>query len=244
MNKNTKKVNNFKEVVAEYKNEMKFDEIKKANEELKSANVKGLNAELLILDCELKRAELFAKSFKWFDTKGQQLLKDKGHKVTKIGFAKDIHEVGNDKFYQAVRIGNMDKTNQKMYRDGIRKNLFSRNLKQLDSVAKSERKFKKPEEIADFLKPIKKEDTHKILYSFRSDANENQVKAIYKSNKKLTIGNKNDLKEVKKELESMLKIVDSEINKINQQIEKYEFKKAKEEFTENEILQGTQAELV
>lgn len=244
MNKNTKKANNFKEVVAEYKNEIKFEEIKKANEDLKSANVKGLNAELLILDCELKRAELFAQSFKWFDTKGQQLLKDKGHKVTKVGFAKDVHEVGNDKFYQAVRIGNMNKTNQKIYRDGIRKNLFSRNLKQLDTVAKSERKFKKPEEIAEFLKPTKKEDTHKILYSFRSDANENQVKAIYKSNEKLTIGNKNDLKEVKKELEAMLKIVNSEIDKISQQIEKYELRKAKEEFSENEILQGTQAELV
>ena len=187
---------------------------------------------------------ILSKSFKWFDTKGQQLLKEKGHKVTKVGFAKDVHKVGNDKFYQAVRIGNMNKTNQKIYRDGIRKNLFSRNLKQLDTVAKSERKFKKAEEIAEFLKPTKKEDTHKILYSFRSDANENQVKAIYKSNEKLTIGNKNDLKEVKKELEAMLKIVNSEIDKISQQIEKYEFKKAKEEFSENEILQGTKAELV
>jgi len=250
MNKNTKNVNDLKEVVNEYKNEMKFAEIQKANEELKSANVKGLNAELLILDCELKRADLFAKSFRWFDTKGQQLLKEKGHKVTKVGFAKDIHEVGNDKFYQAVRIGNMDKTNQKIYRDGIRKNLFSRNLKQLDTIAKSERKFKKAEEIAEFLKPTKKEDTHKILYSFRSDANENQVKAIYKSNEKLTIGNKNDLKQVKEELEAMLKIVNSEIDKTAKVIEQYEnkknkhFKKAKEIFSESEILQGVTAELV
>lgn len=251
MSKNTKKeVRNLKEVASEYAKEIKFNEIENANKQLKNANLQGIKAEVLILDCEIKRADLFNESFKWFETKGQQLFKNKGHKVTKVGFAKEIHEVGNDKFYQAVRIGKMNKANRKLYREGVEKSLFTRNLKQLDQVAKSERKFKKAEEIAEFLKPIKKEDTHKILYSFRSDANESQVKAIYKSNEQLTIGNKNDLKQVKEELEAMLKIVNAEIDKTAKVVEQYEkqknkhFKKAKEVFTESEILQGATVELV
>jgi hypothetical protein len=158
--------------------------------------------------------------------------------------------MANNLFYQSSRIGAMNKTNRNLYRDCVRLNLTTSNLKDLDKLSKSQSEFKNTDEIIEFLKPTKKEDTHKILYSFRSDANENQVKAIYKSDKKLTIGNKNDLKQVKEELEAMLKIVNSEIDKTAKVVKQYEnqknehFKQAKEVFTESEILQGATAELV
>jgi len=70
-------------------------------------------------------------------------------------------------FYQSSRIGAMNKTNRDLYRDAVRLNLTTSNLKDLDKLSKSQSEFKNTDEVIEFLKPTKKEDTHKILYSLR-----------------------------------------------------------------------------
>ncbi len=247
---NTKKTTSVSNLNKLYAKDLKLTEIKKVSKEVLKSQSESHEIELLILDQQIKRSELINQSLNFWNETGKQMYKENGHKLTNKQFASDVHGMQNNLFYQSSRIGAMNKTNRDLYRDCVRLNLTSSNLKELDKLSKSENEFKNTDEVLEFLKPTKKEDTHKILYSFRSDANENQVKAIYKSNKKLTIGNKNDLKQVKEELEAMLKIVNSEIDKTAKVVKQYEnqknehFKKAKEVFTESEILQGATAELV
>ncbi len=247
---NTKKQTTIANLNKLYSKDLKLNEIKEVSKEVLKSEANANEIELLILDQQIKRSDLINESLKYWNETAKQMYKENGHKLTNKEFASDVHGMANNLFYQSSRIGAMNKTNRKLYRDCVRLNLTTSNLKDLDKLSKSESEFKNTDEIIEFLKPTKKEDTHKILYSFRSDANENQVKAIYKSNKKLTIGNKNDLKQVKEELEAMLKIVNSEIDKTAKVVKQYEkqknkhFKKAKEVFTESEILQGATAELV
>ena len=247
---NTKKTTSVSNLNKLYEKDLKLNEIKKVSKEVLKSQGESHEIELLILDQQIKRSELINQSLNFWNETGKQMYKESGHKLTNKQFASDVHGMANNLFYQSSRIGAMNKTNRDLYRDCVRLNLTSSNLKELDKLSKSQSEFKNTDEVLEYLKPTKKEDTHKILYSFRSDANENQVKAIYKSNKNLTIGNKNDLKQVKEELEAMLKIVNSEIDKTAKVVKQYEkqknkhFKKAKEVFTESEILQGTKEELV
>lgn len=247
---NTKKQTSVSNLNKLYAKDLKLNEIKKVSKEVLKSQGESHEIELLILDQQIKRSNLINQSLNFWNETGKQMYKENGHKLTNKQFASDVHGMQNNLFYQSSRIGAMNKTNRDLYRNCVRLNLTSSNLKELDKLSKSQNEFKNTDEVLEFLKPTKKEDTHKILYSFRSDANENQVKAIYKSNKKLTIGNKNDLKQIKEELEAMLKIVNSEINKTAKVVKQYEnqknehFKKAKEVFTESEILQGATAELV
>ena len=238
---NTKKQTSVSNLNKLYAKDLKLTEIKKVSKEVLKSEANANEIELLILDQQIKRSELINQSLKFWNETGKRMYKENGHKLTNKEFASDVHGMANNLFYQSARIGAMNKPNQKLYRDCVRLNLTPSNLKDLDNLSKSQSEFKNTEEVIEFLKPTKKEDTNKILYSFRSDANESQVKAIYKSNKKLTIGNKNDLKQVKEELEAMLKIVNSEIENTAKVVKQYEnqknehFKKASEEL---EILQG------
>jgi len=247
---NTKKTTSVSNLNKLYAKDLKLTEIKKVSKEVLKSQSESHKIELLILDQQIKRSELINQSLNFWNETGKQMYKENGHKLTNKQFASDVHGMQNNLFYQSSRIGAMNKTNRDLYRDCVRLNLTSSNLKELDKLSKAQSEFKNTDEVIEFLKPTKKEDTHKILYSFRSDANENQVKAIYKSNNQLTIGNKNDLKQVKEELEAMLKIVNAEIDKTAKVVKQYEnqknkhFKKAKEIFTESEILQGATAELV
>jgi len=238
---NTKKQTTIANLNKLYSKDLKLTEIKKVSKDVQKSQSEGHKIELLILDQQIKRSELINESLNYWNETGKQMYKDAGHKLTNKEFASDVHNMANNLFYQSSRIGAMNKTNRDLYRDCVRLNLTTSNLKDLDKLSKSQNEFKNTDEIIEFLKPTKKEDTHKILYSFRSDATESQVKAIYKSDKKLTIGNKNDLKQVKEELEAMLKIVNYEIDKTAKVVKQYEnqknehFKKASEEI---EILQG------
>lgn len=238
---NTKKTTTISNLNKLYAKKLKLNEIKEVSKEVQKSQSEGHKIELLILDQQIKRSNLINESLKYWNETGKQMYKDAGHKLTNKEFASDVHGMQNNLFYQSARIGAMNKTNRDLYRDAVRLNLTASNLKDLDKLSKSQSEFKHTDEVLEYLKPTKKEDTNKILYSFRSEANESQVKAIYKSNNQLTIGNKNDLKQVKEELEAMLKIVNSEIDKTAKVVEQYEsqknehFKKASEEI---EILQG------
>lgn len=247
---NTKKTTTISNLNKLYSKHLKLNEIKEVSKEVLKSQSESHEIELLILDQQIKRSNLINESLKYWNETGKQMYKDAGHKLTNKQFASDVHNMANNLFYQSSRIGAMNKPNRDLYRDCVRLNLTTSNLKDLDKLSKSQSEFKNTDEILEYLKPTKKEDTNKILYSFRSEANESQVKAIYKSNEQLTIGNKNDLKQVKEELEAMLKIVNAEIDKTAKVVKQYEkqknkhFKKAKEVFTESEILQGANAELV
>lgn len=238
---NTKKTTSVSNLNKLYAKDLKLTEIKKVSKDVQKSQSEGHKIELLILDQQIKRSELINQSLNFWNETGKQMYKENGHKLTNKEFASDVHGMANNLFYQSARIGAMNKTNRDLYRDCVRLNLTTSNLKELDKLSKAQNEFKNTDEIIEYLKPTKKEDTHKILYSFRSDANESQVKAIYKSNEQLTIGNKNDLKQIKEELEAMLKIVNSEIDKTAKVVKQYEnqknehFKQASEEL---EILQG------
>ena len=240
---NTKKQTTITNLNKLYAKDLKLTEIKKVSKDVQKSQSEGHKIELLILDQQIKRSELINQSLNFWNETGKRMYKENGHKLTNKQFASDVHGMQNNLFYQSARIGAMNKTNRDLYRDCVRLNLTTSNLKDLDKLSKSESEFKNTNEVLEYLKPTKGEDTHKILYSFRSEANESQVKAIYKSNNQLTIGNKNDLKQVKEELEAMLKIVKAEIDKTAKVVEQYErqknehFKQASEEL---EILQGLQ----
>ncbi len=237
---NTKKQTTIANLNKLYAKDLKLTEIKKVSEEVLKSEANANEIELLILDQQIKRSNLINESLKYWNETGKQMYKDAGHKLTNKQFASDVHGMANNLFYQSARIGAMNKTNQKLYRDCVRLNLTTSNLKDLDKLSKSESEFKNTDEIIEFLKPTKKEDDVKKLWSIVGEVDDRQVKAT-KNTKGLKVGAKNDLRELKQILLIALNDVETEINKTAKVVKQYEnqknehFKKASEEL---EILQG------
>ena len=241
---NTKKTTSVSNLNKLYSKDLKLNEIKKVSKEVLKSQGESQKIELAILDNQIKRSNLINESLKYWNETGKQMYKDAGHKLTNKEFASDVHGMANNLFYQSSRIGAMNKTNRDLYRDAVRLNLTPSNLKDLDKLSKSESEFKNTDEVIEFLKPIKKEDDAKKLWSIIGEVDDRQVKAT-KNTKGLKVGTKNDLHEVKRLLLIAIKDVETEIEKTAKVVEQYEnqknehFKKAKEVFTESEILQGT-----
>ena len=237
---NTKKTTSVSNLNKLYAKDLKLTEIKKVSKDVQKSQSEGHKIELLILDQQIKRSDLINQSLKFWNETGKQMYKDAGHKLTNKEFASDVHGMANNLFYQSARIGAMNKPNQNLYRDAVRLNLTPSNLKDLDKLSKSENEFQNTDEVIEFLKPTKKEEDVKKLWSVVGEVNDRQVKAT-KNTKELKVGTKNDLHEVKRLLLIALKDVETEIEKTAKIVEKYEnqktehFKKASEEI---EILQG------
>jgi len=236
---NTKKtsVSNLNKL---YAKDLKLTEIKKVSKEVLKSQGESQKIELLILDQQIKRSELINQSLNFWNETGKRMYKENGHKLTNKEFASDVHGMANNLFYQSARIGAMNKPNQKMYRDCVRLNLTPSNLKDLDKLSKSQSEFKNTDEVIEFLKPTKKEEDVKKLWSIVGEVDDRQVKAT-KNTKGLKVGTKNDLHEVKRLLLIAIKDVETEIEKTAKVVKQYEnqknehFKKASEEL---EILQG------
>ncbi len=246
---NTKKTTSVSNLNKLYAKDLKLTEIKKVSKDVQKSQSEGHKIELLILDQQIKRSDLINESLKFWNETGKQMYKDAGHKLTNKQFASDVHGMANNLFYQSSRIGAMNKTNRNLYRDAVRLNLTTSNLKDLDKLSKSQSEFKNTDEIIEFLKPTKKEDNVKKLWSIVGDIEGKQIKGN-NTTKGLKVGAKNDLHELKQVLLIALNDVETEINKTAKVVEQYEkqknehFKQAKEVFTESEILQGTKTELV
>ena len=237
---NTKKTTSVSNLNKLYAKDLKLTEIKKVSKEVLKSQSEGHKIELLILEQQIKRSNLINESLNFWNETGKQMYKDAGHKLTNKEFASDVHGMANNLFYQSARIGAMNKTNRDLYRDAVRLNLTTRNLKDLDKLSKSQSEFKNTDEVLEFLKPTKKEDDTIKFWSIVGTLNEKQVKGN-NSTKGLKTGPKNDLHELKQVLLIALNDVETEISKTAKVVKKYEnqkdehFKKASEEL---EILQG------
>ena len=237
---NTKKQTSVSNLNKLYAKDLKLTEIKKVSKEVLKSQGESQKIELLILDQQIKRSELINQSLNFWNETGKRMYKENGHKLTNKEFASDVHGMANNLFYQSARIGAMNKPNQKMYRDCVRLNLTPSNLKDLDKLSKSQSEFKNTDEVIEFLKPTKKEEDVKKLWSIVGEVDDRQVKAT-KNTKGLKVGTKNDLHEVKRLLLIAIKDVETEIEKTAKVVKQYEnqknehFKKASEEL---EILQG------
>jgi len=237
---NTKKTTSVSNLNKLYAKDLKLNEIKKVSKEVQKSQGEANKIELLILDQQIKRSDLINQSLNFWNETGKQMYKDAGHKLTNKEFASDVHGMANNLFYQSSRIGAMNKTNQKLYRDCVRLNLTTSNLKELDKLSKSQSEFKNTDEVLEYLKPTKKEDDVKKLWSIVGILDEKQVKGS-NTTKGLKTGPKNDLHELKQVLLIALKDVETEINKTAKVVKQYEkqknehFKQASEEL---EILQG------
>jgi hypothetical protein len=237
---NTKKTTSVSNLNKLYEKDLKLTEIKKVSKEVLKSQSESQKIELLILDQQIKRSDLINESLKFWNETGKQMYKDAGHKLTNKEFASDVHGMANNLFYQSSRIGAMNKTNRDLYRDAVRLNLTTSNLKDLDKLSKSQSEFKNTDEVIEFLKPKKSDDDIKKLWSIVGEVDDRQVKAT-KNSKGLKVGTKNDLHEVKRLLLIAIKDVETEIEKTAKVVKQYEnqknehFKKASEEI---EILQG------
>ncbi len=237
---NTKKTTSVSNLNKLYAKDLKLTEIKKVSKDVQKSQSEGHKIELIILDQQIKRSDLINESLKFWNETGKQMYKDAGHKLTNKQFASDVHGMANNLFYQSSRIGAMDKTNRDLYRDAVRLNLTTSNLKDLDKLSKSQSEFKNTDEVLEFLKPTKKEDNVKKLWSIIGTLDEKQIKGN-NTTKGLKVGAKNDLHELKQILLIALKDVETEIDKTAKVVKQYEnqknehFKKASEEL---EILQG------
>jgi len=237
---NTKKTTSVSNLNKLYAKDLKLSEIKKVSKEVLKSQSESHEIELLILDQQIKRSNLINESLKYWNETAKQMYKDAGHKLTNKQFASDVHGMANNLFYQSSRIGAMNKTNRDLYRDAVRLNLTTSNLKDLDKLSKSQSEFKNTDEILEFLKPTKKEDDVKKLWSIIGTLDEKQIKGN-NTTKGLKVGTKNDLHELKQILLIALKDVETEIEKTAKVVEQYEnqknehFKQASEEL---EILQG------
>lgn len=237
---NTKKQTTIANLNKLYSKDLKLTEIKKVSKDVQKSQSEGHKIELLILDQQIKRSELINESLNYWNETGKQMYKDAGHKLTNKQFASDVHGMQNNLFYQSSRIGAMNKTNRDLYRDAVRLNLTASNLKDLDKLSKSQSEFKHTDEVLEYLKPTKKEDDVKKLWSIVGDIEGKQIKGN-NTTKGLKAGAKNDLHELKQLLLIALKDVETEIGKTAKVVEQYEsqknehFKKASEEI---EILQG------
>jgi len=237
---NTKKTTSVSNLNKLYSKDLKLTEIKKVSEQVLKSQGEGHKIELLILDQQIKRSELINQSLNFWNETGKRMYKENGHKLTNKEFASDVHGMQNNLFYQSSRIGAMNKPNRNLYRDCVRLNLTTSNLKDLDKLSKSQSEFKNTDEVIEFLKPTKKEEDVKKLWSIVGEVDDRQVKAT-KNSKGLKVGTKNDLHEVKRLLLIAIKDVETEIEKTAKVVKQYEnqknehFKKASEEI---EILQG------
>jgi len=246
---NTKKTTSVSNLNKLYAKDLKLTEIKKVSKEVLKSQSESQKIELLILDQQIKRSELINQSLNFWNETGKQMYKENGHKLTNKEFASDVHGMANNLFYQSSRIGAMNKTNRDLYRDCVRLNLTTSNLKDLDKLSKSQNEFKNIDEIIEFLKPTKKQEDIKKLWSIVGLLDEKQIKGN-NTTKGLKTGPKNDLHELKQILLIALNDIETEINKTAKVVKQYEkqknehFKQAKEIFNESEILQGVTAELV
>lgn len=237
---NTKKTTSVSNLNKLYAKDLKLTEIKKVSKEVLKSEANANEIELLILDQQIKRSNLINESLNFWNETGKQMYKENGHKLTNKEFASDVHGMANNLFYQSARIGAMNKTNRNLYRDAVKLNLTTSNLKDLDKLSKSQSEFKNTEEVIEFLKPTKKEDDVKKLWSIVGEVDDRQVKAT-KNTKGLKVGTKNDLHEVKRLLLIAIKDVETEIENTAKVVKQYEnqknehFKQASEEL---EILQG------
>jgi len=237
---NTKKQTTIANLNKLYANDLKLNEIKEVSKEVLKSQGEANKIELLILDQQIKRSDLINESLKFWNETGKQMYKENGHKLTNKEFASDVHGMANNLFYQSSRIGAMNKTNRDLYRDCVRLNLTTSNLKELDKLSKSQSEFKNTDEILEFLKPTKKEDDVKKLWSIVGVLDEKQVKGN-NTTKGLKTGPKNDLYELKQLFLIALNDIETEINKTAKVVKQYEnqknehFKQASEEL---EILQG------
>lgn len=237
---NTKKQTTIANLNKLYANDLKLNEIKEVSKEVLKSQGEANKIELLILDQQIKRSDLINESLKFWNETGKQMYKENGHKLTNKEFASDVHGMANNLFYQSSRIGAMNKTNRDLYRNCVRLNLTTSNLKDLDKLSKSQGEFKNTDEILEFLKPTKKEDDVKKLWSIVGVLDEKQVKGN-NTTKGLKTGPKNDLYELKQLFLIALNDIETEINKTAKVVKQYEnqknehFKQASEEL---EILQG------
>lgn len=237
---NTKKQTTIANLNKLYANDLKLNEIKEVSKEVLKSQGEANKIELLILDQQIKRSDLINESLKFWNETGKQMYKENGHKLTNKEFASDVHGMANNLFYQSSRIGAMNKTNRDLYRNCVRLNLTTSNLKELDKLSKSQSEFKNTDEILEFLKPTKKEDDVKKLWSIVGVLDEKQVKGN-NTTKGLKTGPKNDLYELKQLFLIALNDIETEINKTAKVVKQYEnqknehFKQASEEL---EILQG------
>jgi len=237
---NTKKQTTIANLNKLYANDLKLNEIKEVSKEVLKSQGEANKIELLILDQQIKRSDLINESLKFWNETGKQMYKENGHKLTNKEFASDVHGMANNLFYQSSRIGAMNKTNRDLYRNCVRLNLTTSNLKDLDKLSKSQGEFKNTDEVIEFIKPTKKEDDVKKLWSIVGVLDEKQVKGN-NTTKGLKTGPKNDLYELKQLFLIALNDIETEINKTAKVVKQYEnqknehFKQASEEL---EILQG------